>query len=105
LLEAGDRAGACEQAELALEALLPLQAGHGIDRARALLAPTGSGPLTERQTDVLRLIARGLSNAEIAAQLHLSEHTVHRHIANIYSALDLSSRAAAAAYAVGRGLI
>ena len=104
LAEAGDRAGAREQAGLALEALLPLQAGHGIDRARALLAPADAGPLTERQTDVLRLIAGGLSNAEIAAQLHLSEHTVHRHIANIYSALDLSSRAAAAAYAVSRGL-
>ena len=105
LLAAGDRPGAREQAELVLEVLLPLQAGHGIDRARALFAPADAGPLTERQTDVLRLIARGLSNAEIAAQLHLSEHTVHRHIANIYSALDLSSRAAAAAYAVGRGLI
>lgn len=53
---------------------------------------------------MLRLLARGLSNAEIASRLHLSEHTVHRHVANIYNALDLSSRAAAAAYAVTRGL-
>lgn len=63
-----------------------------------------ASPLTERQIEVIRLIARGLSNTEIAEQLHLSKHTVHRHIANIYSALDLGSRAAAAAYAVGHGL-
>lgn len=105
LLDAGDRDGAREQAEMALEALLPLQAGHGIDRARALLAPADTGPLTQRQTEVLRLLARGHSNAEIATRLHLSEHTVHRHVANIYNTLDLSSRAAAAAYAASRGLI
>jgi len=54
---------------------------------------------------MLRLLASGLSNSEIARELHLSEHTVHRHIANIYSALSLGSRAAAAAYAAGHGLI
>ncbi len=61
-------------------------------------------PLTGRQREVLRLIASGRSNAEIAAQLHLSEHTVHRHVANIFTSLDVGSRAAAAAYAVGHGL-
>jgi ATP/maltotriose-dependent transcriptional regulator MalT len=81
------------------------------DRARAVLAPLRGGRgegddhgLTERQVEVLRLLARGLSNAEIAGHLHLSEHTVHRHVANIYTTLDLGSRAAAAAYAVGHGL-
>ena len=53
---------------------------------------------------MIRLIARGLSNSEIATLLHLSEHTVHRHVANIYTALDLGSRAAAAVCAVGHGL-
>ena len=71
-------------------------------RHQAALASTG--PLTERQAEVLALVARGLSNREIAAGLTLSEHTVHRHLANIYNALDLASRAAAAAYAVARGL-
>lgn len=104
MLTLGDRSGAREHAALALEALLPLQAGQAIDRARALLDPADASPLTQRQTEVLRLVARGLTNAEIAAALHLSEHTVHRHIANIYSALDLGSRASAAAYAVSRGL-
>lgn len=104
LLHEGEVAAAQEQAELALETLRPLESGRGLDRARAVLPPTAGGPLTERQSDVLRLLARGLSNAEIAAELHLSEHTVHRHIANIYRALDVSSRAAAASYAARHGL-
>jgi LuxR family transcriptional regulator, maltose regulon positive regulatory protein len=93
----GDDAGAREQEKSALAALSPLRGGPGGSSAAA-------GPLTERQAEVLRLIARGLSNAEIAAQLHLSEHTVHRHISNIYTVLELGSRAAAAAYAVSHGL-
>jgi DNA-binding CsgD family transcriptional regulator len=93
----GDEARAHEQEELARAALSPLR---GTEGRRAV----GPGTLTERQSQVLRLVARGLSNSEIAAALHLSEHTVHRHIANIYVALDLGSRAAAAAYAVSHGL-
>jgi DNA-binding NarL/FixJ family response regulator len=65
----------------------------------------GQGQLTGRQLEVLRLIARGLSNREIAAALVVSEHTVHRHVANILQRLDLSSRAAAAAYATSHNLI
>ena len=95
LLLGGDDTGAREHRTLALAVLTPLR--EGADRVV-------DGPLTERQIDVIRLIARGLSNSEIATQLHLSEHTVHRHVANIYTALDLGSRAAAAAYAVGHGL-
>lgn len=97
LREVGDREGAREQESSASAALWPLRGGPGE-------GSTAASPLTERQVEVLRLIARGLSNAEIAARLHLSEHTVHRHVANIYDALDLGSRAAAAAYAVGHGL-
>lgn len=97
LREVGDHEGAREQESSAHAALGPLRGGPGG-------GSTASYPLTERQIEVLRLIARGLSNAEIAAHLHLSEHTVHRHIANIYNALDLGSRAAAAAYAVSHGL-
>ena len=104
MLALGDQSGAREHAAQALDALLPLQAGGAIDRARALLDPTDPSPLTQRQTEVLRLLARGLTNAEIATSLHLSEHTVHRHIANIYSILGLGSRVAAAAYAADRGL-
>jgi DNA-binding CsgD family transcriptional regulator len=105
LAEAGDRAGAEEQAARAAEVLLPLHASHALERTRSLLPTAATGTLTERQNDVLRLLARGLSNADIAEQLHLSEHTVHRHIANIYRALDVGSRAAAASYAARHGLI
>ncbi len=65
----------------------------------------GRSPLTRRETEVLRLVASGLSNREIAASLVLSEHTVHRHMANILRKLTQSSRAAAVAHATRDGLI
>jgi pimeloyl-ACP methyl ester carboxylesterase/DNA-binding CsgD family transcriptional regulator len=65
----------------------------------------GRSPLTRRETEVLRLVAAGLSNREIAFSLVLSEHTVHRHVANILRKLAQSSRAAAAANATRAGLI
>ena len=54
--------------------------------------------LTRREVDVMRLMAQGLTNRDIANQLTLSQHTVHHHIANIYNKLDVSSRTAAVAY-------
>jgi DNA-binding NarL/FixJ family response regulator len=85
------------------------QAAEHERAAAAILAPlhgkSSDGPLTQRQTEVLSLLASGRTNSEIARELHVSVHTVHRHIANIYSALGLGSRAAAAAYAAGHGLI
>jgi pimeloyl-ACP methyl ester carboxylesterase/DNA-binding CsgD family transcriptional regulator len=65
----------------------------------------GDSPLTRRELEVLRLVAAGLSNREIASSLVLSEHTVHRHVANILRKLSQSSRAAAAAQATRVGLI
>jgi predicted ATPase/class 3 adenylate cyclase/DNA-binding CsgD family transcriptional regulator len=61
--------------------------------------------LTPRELDVLKLVAQGLSNAEIAQRLVLSEHTIHRHLANILRKLNFSSRAAAAAWGVRTGLV
>ena len=61
--------------------------------------------LTPRELDVLKLVAQGLSNANIARRLVLSQHTVHRHLANILHKLGLSSRAAAAAWAGRAGLV
>jgi DNA-binding CsgD family transcriptional regulator len=61
--------------------------------------------LTPRELDVLKLVAQGSSNADIARRLFLSEHTVHRHLANILRKLNLSSRAAAAAWGVRCGLV
>jgi DNA-binding NarL/FixJ family response regulator len=60
--------------------------------------------LTERECEVLRLIASGDSNREIATVLFISEHTVARHVQNIFSKLRVSSRAAATAYAFEHGL-
>jgi DNA-binding NarL/FixJ family response regulator len=65
----------------------------------------GTSPLSRRETEVLRLVAAGLSNREIASSLVLSEHTVHRHVANILDKLTQSSRAAAAAHATRAGYI
>jgi DNA-binding NarL/FixJ family response regulator len=56
--------------------------------------------LTSREIEVLRLVAAGHTDAEIAARLVLSAHTVHRHVSNIRTKLAVSSRAAAAAWAV-----
>jgi DNA-binding CsgD family transcriptional regulator len=67
--------------------------------------PVLDGPLSPREQEVLRLIAAGLSDAEIAERLIVSPHTVHRHVANIRTKLRQPSRAAAAAHAVREGLI
>jgi len=71
----------------------------------APIPSNGDSPLTGRETEVLRLVAAGLSNREIASSLVLSEHTVHRHVANILRKLTQSSRAAAAAQATRAGYI
>jgi predicted ATPase/DNA-binding CsgD family transcriptional regulator len=72
---------------------------------RAAYEGEAASVLTPRELDVLTLVAQGLSNADIARRLVLSEHTVHRHLANILRKLNLSSRAAAAAWAVRTGLM
>ncbi|HSL00475.1 MAG TPA: LuxR C-terminal-related transcriptional regulator [Rubrobacteraceae bacterium] len=63
------------------------------------------GGLTRREVEVLRLVAQGLTDKEIAARLVLSRHTVHRHIHSILTKLSLPSRAAAAAYAARHDLL
>ena len=64
-----------------------------------------AGGLTGREAEVLTLVASGMTNRAIAAQLVLSEKTVARHISNIFMKLGLSSRAAATAYAYKNGLM
>jgi ATP/maltotriose-dependent transcriptional regulator MalT len=61
--------------------------------------------LSPRECDVLRLVAKGLSNQRVAEQLFISEHTVHRHVANILTKLDVPSRSAAVAQAARLGLL
>jgi DNA-binding NarL/FixJ family response regulator len=60
--------------------------------------------LTEREVDVLRQLARGFSNADIAARLYLSEGTVRNHVSAILAKLDVSDRAQAAVIAIQQGL-
>jgi two-component system, NarL family, response regulator LiaR len=66
--------------------------------------PPTPEPLTEREVAVLRLVARGLSNGQIAEQLQISEPTVRTHMSNILSKLHLATRIQAALYALRQGL-
>ena len=61
--------------------------------------------LTDREVQVLRLVAAGKHNRDIAGALHLSEHTVARHMQNILAKLGVSSRAAATSSALKQGLL
>jgi DNA-binding CsgD family transcriptional regulator len=72
-----------------------------IEQVDRLAAEAGNGypdGLTARQVEVLRLLADGMTNAEIAARLVISEHTVERHLANVYQKIGARNRAEAAAY-------
>lgn len=66
--------------------------------------PLTADPLTERELDVLRLVAQGCSNKEIALKLSVSELTVRTHVSNILSKLHLASRTQAALYALQKGI-
>ncbi len=66
--------------------------------------PLTPDPLTARELDILRLIAQGQSNKEIAAHLVIAEETVHSHVSNILSKLHLASRTQAALYALKEGI-
>jgi two-component system, NarL family, response regulator LiaR len=66
--------------------------------------PPSPDPLTEREVEVLKCVARGLSNAEIAQELKISEATVRNHVSNILGKLHLASRIKAALYALREGL-
>lgn len=86
-----------------VESLQPSSAGAGAGGSAG--GGAGAARLTEREREVLRLVARGETDAEIAARLVLSAHTVHRHIANIRTKLGVPSRTAAAAWALRNELI
>jgi DNA-binding NarL/FixJ family response regulator len=66
--------------------------------------PTYPDSLTQREVEVLRLIAAGQSNSDIAEDLFLSVRTIERHISNIYAKINARGRADATAYAFSHGL-
>jgi NarL family two-component system response regulator LiaR len=71
---------------------------------RPTTLPPSDEPLTEREAEVLILVARGLSNQDIADKLVISERTVRTHVSNILSKLQLANRTQAALYALKEGL-
>jgi DNA-binding NarL/FixJ family response regulator len=76
--------------------LAPLREGRGIERI---------SELTSRELDVLRLVAAGKPNKQIAAELAISERTARTHVSRILRKLHLSSRTQAALWAVRKGLV
>ena len=101
-------AGAAEAARCAAEDAIDCFTASSApyDGARAgAAASDAASALTARELEVLRLVAQGLGDAEVAERLVVSPHTVHRHVANIRNKLRLPSRAAAVAYAAREGLI
>ena len=88
------------EAEVALREL-----GAAVPDAARPARSSKLATVTAREREVLSLLAGGLTNREIAARLVVSEHTAHRHVTNILRKLGLSSRTAAATYAVRHGLL
>ena len=99
----GDEEAAALEHDAARSLFERLGATH--DLVRLGSAPKGQHGLSPRELEVIRLVAAGRSNREIAASLVISEHTVARHIQNIYAKLGVSSRGAAAAFAYERDLV
>ena len=106
LAAVGDHETSRRELEAARTTLRQLGARPAADQVDRLLAPaTLPSGLTAREAEVLRLVASGRSNAQIAADLVLSEKTVARHLSNIFTKLDVPSRTAAAAFAFEHGLV
>lgn len=106
----GDADGAALERGLARKAFAELGAQPDLD-ALAATAPAGDAgaspehPLSPREVEVLKLVAAGKTNKVIARELFLSEKTIDRHVSNIFGKLDVSSRAAATAWAYQTGLV
>lgn len=98
--DVGDHDTARLELDTALETFARLGAEPDRARVAALLGrETTDGGLTAREIEVLRLVSSGRSNGDIATALVISEHTVARHLQNIFAKLGVSTRTAAAAYA------
>jgi LuxR family maltose regulon positive regulatory protein len=113
LLALGRARDANREARTCLATLTELGAHAAIPRARRLWeqstvdkrGPEQAPSITRRELEVLRWVARGLTNREIAGRLFVSEHTIHRHLTNILRKLDLPTRTAAVTHAFRIGLL
>jgi DNA-binding NarL/FixJ family response regulator len=102
--EVGDSASAELEFEAARRALEELGARPDLERLARLSGSARPGGLSRREVEVLALVAAGKTNRAIAAELVISEKTVARHVSNIFTKLELSSRAEATGYAYKHGL-
>ncbi len=107
----GDRARARELASQALSEAQSMDMRPTVEKAEALLHALGAGPrlvypagLSEREVEVLKLVANGMTNKEIAAKLVLSPHTVTRHVSNILDKTGNETRQEARDFAREHGL-
>ncbi|MGZ5294162.1 MAG: LuxR C-terminal-related transcriptional regulator [Actinomycetota bacterium] len=106
ILAGGDEDGARLELRTALAAFERLGAAPDVAAVTRMLGDPDALPagLTAREAEVLRLVAAGMTNRDIAVELVISEHTVARHLQNMFAKLGVSSRSAATAFAFEHGL-
>jgi NarL family two-component system response regulator LiaR len=95
----------CRAIKAAAEGQVQLAPEAAARLMREVSAPTDLQALTERETDVLKLIARGMANRQIARSLYIGEKTVKTHVSNILLKLGVNSRTQAALFAARTGLV
>ena len=95
----------CRAIKAAAEGMVQLAPEAAVRLMREVSAPKDPQALTERETDVLKLIARGMANRQIARSLYIGEKTVKSHVSNILLKLGVNSRTQAALFAARTGLV
>jgi DNA-binding NarL/FixJ family response regulator len=96
------KSASIEELHTAVRTAASSPAGNVIIPPKTLRDPTEAGGLSRRELEVLVMVARGMSNQQIAISLHLSEATVKRHLANIYPKIGVSSRGEAVRMALSK---